>query len=321
MQVRGVSWIYGSSVGGPLDDAWGVTDRERRQMALFKCLVSSSLVLLLTIPGLSAGARLRPQVSNAPFVDRVVVIGVFLHVRGNVYAPVTPGTPVVYVGEAVQLDVTVTNGHDVEIALGERDRSWVDDLRLTVLRQQHVREGQSPTGVSARARFARTGPLKLAPDRSINDVLNLQTEKGQPLPPGMYTIAVELPTLERVAKGETISRRQVRFEVREPISRADILDHYLHQSYRARVEKRREDQRSWLNRAIMLHPNSLAAWLDLADAYYRHGDCQNAIPALKRGIGLLTSNADPELRVRPRASHAELLQQQLTKCLGGARTR
>ena len=39
------------------------------------------------------------QVSNAPVVDHVVAISVLQNVRGNVYAPMTPNVPVIYVGE------------------------------------------------------------------------------------------------------------------------------------------------------------------------------------------------------------------------------
>jgi hypothetical protein len=274
---------------------------------------ASVMCVLVTALVSQAQGRLLSQVSNAPIVDHAVAIGVFLHGRANLYAPAAPGFPVFYSGEDVRVEVVVANQTDVEIAVGEAGRSWIDDLQLTVVRQ-HAEGTPSPMRVSTLARFARTGRLTLLPGHSTNDVFTLRADTGQPLPIGMYTIAVELPTLERVGKGTRITRRRVSFEVREPVARGDVLDYYLHQAYRARIENRPKDERIWIDRVMAMHPGSLAAWLDLAELTFRQGDCKAAIAALTRALSVLTSKADQELRVRPPAEHEFVLRQRLQKC-------
>ena len=254
------------------------------------------------------------QISNAPVVDHVVAISVLQNVRPNAYAPTTLNVPVIYVGEAVGFELVLTNATDQEIAIGGDAASWVDNVRLIVEKAQTTRVEDASVRIVARTRNSLPGRVNLAPGRSTNAQLTLQSESGEPVPPGMYTIAVELPTIASLGTGRNITKRRLNFEVREPVAREDILDHYLHEAYRARIEKRLEAQRSWLNRVLAMHPNSMVAWLDLADVSYRQGDCQAAVPALKRGLSLLMSKADPELRVRPPASHGEVLQQQLRKC-------
>lgn len=256
------------------------------------------------------------QVSNAPVVDHVVAISVLQNVRRNVYAPMMPNVPVIYVGEEVPLELVLTNATDGEIAVGDASSSWVDNVRLTVEKAQTSRVEDASVRIVARTRSSLRGRVNLSPGRSTNAQLMLQSESGEPVPPGTYTIAVELPTIANLGTGRNITKRRVSFEVRQPIAREDILDHYLHEAYRARMGKRPQDHRSWLNRLLAMHPDSMVAWLELADASYRQGDCQSAVPALKRGLSILTSKGDPELRIRPPASHAEVLQQQLQKCGG-----
>jgi hypothetical protein len=73
---------------------------------------------------LAAQAVAFSQISNERVIDHSVALGAMPLVRGSVYAGRSNGaTPVIYIGEEVQIDVRVANATDVEIALGESDRS------------------------------------------------------------------------------------------------------------------------------------------------------------------------------------------------------
>jgi hypothetical protein len=227
--------------------------------------------VLVTSLAYHAEQPLASQLSNAPVNDSVIAIGVIPTGRGNLYAERKGNAFVIYVGEAVQLDVRVVNGTGADIQLGNESRTWVDDLQLTVERQQPAQAGGNPVRIAAQPRTSVRGAVTLQPDRTTNTQLTLTTDAGQPLPPGTYTIAVELPTIASLGKGQNIVRRRVSFEVREPVAREDVLDSYLHQAYRARVENRPADERAWIDRVLAMHPGSLAAWLDLA----ARGESQN----------------------------------------------
>ena len=254
------------------------------------------------------------QNGNLPVVDRVVAIGVLLNVRPGLYAPASPDVPVIYADEDIQLDLSVGNGSEGTITLGDDTGSWLDDIRIEVERAQLANPQGGQVRITARTTGSFRGRVTLPPGGSTGALLVLRTDSAESVPPGTYTISVEVPAVGVVAPDRNIARRRVSFEVREALARNDTLDRLLHDAYRARLAQRPQDERSALNRLLEIHPNSLAAWIDLSTSYSRQGDCQNATPALERALSLLRSNGDPELRVRPPASTAESLQQDLQTC-------
>ena len=233
--------------------------------------------------------------------EPAVVVSVLPLTRAALYSSVAPETYLFFADMPLRFELTLTATGGADLRLRNPD-GFARGLRRRLSHVEGTVRREIPADLVLEN--ARTG-------RSRNDrlsrVLSVRTS-GPRLSPGSYRLNVEFDDAELAPSQKspsTVLRREVRFEVKEPSTLREDLDHLLHQSYQSNLDADVAGARAFAEQAVKLHAQSLPAIVDIADAWQKEGNCGTAAQYWKQAIQILMTNGD-SLLAQPIESPREL---------------
>lgn len=246
--------------------------------------------LLLAVSMLSPSAARGQEPGQEP----VIILSVSPMTRAALYTALPPETSLYFTDEVIRLEVALNGTSGAKLAFKAGPAMWARGLR------QQLRRNNQGVTLDVAAQLAAVPGQSRASLGRASGLFEIRGTDAQ-LPPGSYELSFEYDPNELADQASQpaavlrLLRRTVKFEIREPSTNAEDLDRYLHRAYGATVAGNRPEARAWAERALALHPYSLFAMADIAEAWRVEGDCVKAAGYWNRAIEILMTNADSML--------------------------
>jgi hypothetical protein len=226
--------------------------------------------------------------------DEFVGFGGYLAVRTSSYS-VKSDVPTVFVGEPVEVVLTVHNNTRQALEIGRAGTDWLDTVLVDLRRSDTPSSDLSLRRASSRTRNVAT---KIDSGRSMFETVAVTRRNSQALEPGRYHLRVTLPAsaVNRTGKNDRL-QAEISFEVKTPYTSDEQVDYCLHLAYLAKRYDDLNAEQASLEMAIQLHPASAPAHADLGQLWRKRGDCTRSRAEFERAIDILTRGGDPGLQI------------------------
>jgi hypothetical protein len=254
--------------------------------------------------------------------ENLVALAAYVEVRSLVYTRGSADLATVFRNVwsgPITIRVELGNNTDRSLVFGAGQRPWTDAVSLSMGRVRGIQVEDVTAKVSLRrealpAVTAHTVPIERSASSRI--VVDLGGQDG--LPEGSYQVLVNLqdwaldPFSRRL---NNILSRRLTLELKDARTNDEFADAYLQLSYDARRAGRLPESREWSQKVLALNPVSIAAITDLADSWFAERNCGKAIPLFQQAVNLLTTGADPGLRIQSRDEWAATLRGPIALCM------
>jgi hypothetical protein len=235
------------------------------------------------------------DLANAAIDDEFVGLGSHMRVRTLLYSDGPLPTATIFLGEPVELVLTLRNNTKQPVVAGVGGRNWRDGVAISFERDTAPDENLTIEWTSP-----LTPSLRLAPTRSETAILAIRYRGRTELPTGRYRVRVALSSADFERVGPRFNDRladELMFEVRAVQTLEEQIDHHLHLAYRAKLSGQLNRQEMELQEVLALNPASAVAHADLGMLWKNRSNCNRARAEYQRTIDTLTSRGDPGLRM------------------------
>jgi hypothetical protein len=248
-----------------------------------KWSVAIAATLLITASSASAGE------------DEFVGFGGHVAVRTSSYGTRSYDVQTVFVGEPVEVVLTVRNNTRQTVEIGQAASDWLETVRVEFRRNDRPSSDFSLRRASPRVRHLAT---TLRGGQSSVETVVVTRPDNQPLEPGRYRLTVALPasSVNRMGKNDRL-QDEVQFEVKTPATTDEQVDYYLHLAYQAMRRGDLDAEQLSIEQALQLHPQSAPAHADLGRLWRKRADCKRSRAELERAIAILNGGNDPGLQL------------------------
>jgi hypothetical protein len=225
--------------------------------------------------------------------DEFVGISARIAVRTSVYSGAPNDIPTVFVGEPVEIILTLHNNTRQIVQVGQGGRDWLDQLVVDTHLSTASLSGVSLLRVTSSAR----DPVQVSGGHSTEEILRVSRESNRALEPGRYHLTVTLPaaSLNRFGKNDSL-RTEILFDVKSPETTDEQVDYYLHLAYHAKRTGDLNAEEGFLQKALQLHPASAAAHADLGQLFRQRHDCAKSRAEFEKAVSIVSGGGDPGLK-------------------------
>jgi hypothetical protein len=202
---------------------------------------------------------------------------------------------VFFTGEPIDITLTLVNATSNPI---RPVPSWPSTARLDL-----IRTGGSAPAISIRtptSAASAPGDDPIQAHASKGFEFRLSPSTSGSLHPGTYELKASLPLSSLPGQSATSNdalRATKVFEVREPETQIDHLNHWHHLAVRARWAGDFEQAKKWLDAIIAERPNSPTPYSELGAVFSRERDCASAKKAYERAAALAEAGGGGDDRI------------------------
>jgi hypothetical protein len=240
------------------------------------------------------------QHSGTKTIDQLVSLSAFIDVRGLDYShDSTTDATVTYMPGPYNISVSLGNMTETPLVFRRERRDWSESLSMTVRRSDQSQLQPLPGARLRRSPGSQRHAVTQIEARTVARE-QFMLDMPQPFQPGEYRLIVQVNETELNASArrfKNILKHELVLRVVEAASPLERLDRFLQLSYQAARADQHAQSRQWAHQALALNPQSIAALSDIGQAFLAEGNCVEARTFMTRVRDLLTSGADPGLRL------------------------